>query len=74
VIAIVAVQLLDASVNFKGHDSSLTNDQKYVIASQNSLAAVIFMLALAVMYTFTSRYSILILIFAGALSGQFLFV
>jgi hypothetical protein len=70
----VALQLLDASVNFQGHGGTLTTDERYLLASQNALAAVIFVLALAVLYTFTNRYTVILLVLVGALAGQFLFV
>jgi xanthine/uracil permease len=74
VIAIVALQLLDASVNFQGYGDTLTTDEKYLLASQNALAAVIFVFALAVQYTFTNRYTVILLVLVGAVAGQFLFV
>jgi hypothetical protein len=74
VIAIVACQILSASVNYQGHAANLTTDQKYVLASQNSIAAVIFVVALAVQYNFNNRYTVILLVLIGALAGQFLFV
>jgi len=71
---VVACQILGAAVNFQGHGGTLTTDQEYILASQNSIAAVIFVLALAVQYTFTNRYTIILLVFSGALAGQFLFL
>ncbi|KAG8815676.1 hypothetical protein FRC17_000626 [Serendipita sp. 399] len=43
-------------------------------AGQDALAAVIFMFALAVLYKFTNKYTIFVLVFMGAVAGQFLFV
>ncbi|PVF99184.1 chromate transporter [Serendipita vermifera] len=74
IIAIVAFQILGASINFQGYGSNLSTDQRITIASQNSLAAVVFVLALAVLYSFGNRYTVILLVFSGALAGQFIFV
>jgi hypothetical protein len=37
-------------------------------------AAVLYMLALAVLYKFTNKYTALLLVIMGAVAGQFLFV
>lgn len=37
-------------------------------------AAVLYLLALAVVYKFTNKYTPLLLVIVGAVSGQFLFV
>ncbi|KIM25118.1 hypothetical protein M408DRAFT_223676 [Serendipita vermifera MAFF 305830] len=74
IIAIVACQILSASVNFQGHGETLTEEQRYQLVAQNSLAAVIFVLALGVQYASTNRYTIIILVISGALAGQFLFL
>ncbi|CAG7848117.1 SubName: Full=Uncharacterized protein {ECO:0000313/EMBL:CCA73156.1} [Serendipita indica DSM 11827] len=74
VIAIVAFQLLSASVDYKGHSSTLSSEEQYRLASQNALAAVIFVLALGAQYMFRNRFSIILLVLSGALAGQFLFI
>jgi hypothetical protein len=43
-------------------------------AAQVSSAAVLFTLALAVLYKFTNKYTALLLVIMGAVAGQFLFV
>ncbi|KAG8812978.1 hypothetical protein FRC17_001727 [Serendipita sp. 399] len=76
VIAIVAFQLLSASINssYSTPQQNQTQQQLQQRAGHDALAAVIFMLALAVLYKFTNKYTILVLVFLGAVAGQFLFV
>ena len=42
--------------------------------SETGSAAVLFMLALAALYSFTDKYAALLLLAYGAIAGQFLFV
>lgn len=66
VIAIIAVQILDASVQ---------EEPKTVVEAANSgLAAVLYMLALAILYKFTNKWTPLVLLVCGAIAGQFLFI
>jgi hypothetical protein len=41
---------------------------------QSASAAVLYILALAALYKFTSKYTALLLLASGAIAGQFLFV
>ncbi|KAH6668735.1 chromate transporter [Halenospora varia] len=66
VIAIIAVQILGSSV----HGEPKTFDQ----AANSGPAAVLYMVALAVLYKFTNKYTPLVLLAGGAIAGQFLFV
>tara|TARA_R110002060_G_scaffold20331_1_gene27687 strand:+ start:262 stop:471 length:210 start_codon:yes stop_codon:yes gene_type:complete len=66
VIAIIAVQILDASVH--GEPKTLLE------AANSGLAAVIYVLALAILYKFTNKWTPLVLLACGAIAGQFLFV
>lgn len=43
-------------------------------AAQSGIAAVLFTVALAVLYRFTSKWVTVVLIAAGAVAGQFLFL
>jgi hypothetical protein len=44
------------------------------MTAQVGLAAVLYMLALAALYKFTSKYTALLLVIIGAVAGQLLFV
>jgi chromate transport protein ChrA len=66
VIAIIAVQILESSV----HGDPKTLDQ----AANSGTAAVLYMLTLAALYKFTSKFTPLVLLASGAIAGQFLFV
>ncbi|KAH7319288.1 chromate transporter [Rhexocercosporidium sp. MPI-PUGE-AT-0058] len=66
VIAIIAIQILDASVH---------GEPKTVLEAANSgLAAVLYVLSLAILYKFTNKWTPLVLLACGAIAGQFLFV
>jgi hypothetical protein len=66
VIAIIAVQILEASVHGK--------PKTPVEAANSGLAAVLYILALAILYKFTNKWTPLVLLACGAVAGQFLFV
>jgi len=66
VIAVIAAQILGASV----HGEPRTLDQ----AANSGLAAILYMLALIVLYRFTNKWTPLVLLACGAIAGQFLFV
>ncbi|KAH8810269.1 chromate transporter-domain-containing protein [Flagelloscypha sp. PMI_526] len=74
VIAIVATQILGWSVGNTGRIKPQTVDDVLVIASHDSIAAVLFLIALAILYRFTNKYTAILLMLGGALVGQFLFV
>jgi hypothetical protein len=57
-----------------GRIKPTTLDGVLVIASENANAAVLYLLALAVLYKFTHKYTAIVLVLCGALAGQFLFV
>ncbi|GJN78751.1 hypothetical protein PLIIFM63780_002260 [Purpureocillium lilacinum] len=75
VIAIIAAQILKASI-----EGSLDKvkakpvDEIMSKTAQVGPAAVLYMLALAVLYRFTNKYAALLLVITGAVAGQFLFV
>lgn len=66
VIGIIAAQLLQSSV----HGAPQTLDQ----AANSGVAAVLYLVALGVLYNFTNRFTPLLLLASGAIAGQFLFV
>lgn len=74
VIAIIAVQILGETVGTTGRIKPTTVDGVLVIASHDAVAAVLYLLALSVLYKFTHKYTSILLIMCGALAGQFLFV
>ncbi|KAM5344659.1 hypothetical protein ACJ41O_013194 [Fusarium nematophilum] len=75
VIAIIAAQILKASI-----EGSLVKVKDKPVGelidatAQVGPAAVLYMLALAVLYKFTNKYTALLLVIMGAVAGQFLFV
>jgi hypothetical protein len=74
VIGVIAVQLFQSSIQW----SASSDDTDIAIfieqISQNGAAAVLYMLALAALYKFSNKYTPMILVAAGAIAGQFLFV
>lgn len=74
VIAVVAIDILSASVGFLGHTTPTTVEAAGVIAAGDAISAVIYMIALSVLYKFTHKYTAILLLLVGALAGQFLFV
>ncbi|PQE13870.1 chromate transporter protein [Rutstroemia sp. NJR-2017a BBW] len=65
VIAVIAVQILYASV----HSQPKNIDE----AANSGLAAVLYIVALAVLYKFTNKWTPMLLLAAAAIAGQFLF-
>jgi hypothetical protein len=43
-------------------------------AAQSGIAAVVFTVALAVLYKFTNKWTPIVLVTSGAVAGQFLFL
>jgi hypothetical protein len=72
VIAIVAVNILKASVGLPGSTSAHQDD--VIVAAQDSIAAILFIVSLAIIYKFTHKYTVIFLVLCGALAGQFLFI
>jgi hypothetical protein len=66
VIAVIAVQILGASV----HGKPKTLEE----AANSGQAAVLYILALIVLYKFSNKWVPLVLLACGAIAGQFLFV
>jgi hypothetical protein len=74
VIAIVAVDILRASVGNKGRTPPSTVEGGLTIAANDAVAAVLYAVTLAALYNFTHKYAIIVMVLCGALAGQFLFV
>ena len=74
VVAIVAADLLEASVNFPGFITNPSVEERLKTISNNSVAAVLYMLTLSALYKFTSKYTAIVLVVVGALAGQHLFL
>jgi hypothetical protein len=74
VIAIVAIDILRASVGNTGRKQPSTIDGGLTVASQDANAAVLYMVTLAILYNFSQKYTVIVLVLGGALAGQFLFV
>lgn len=75
VIAIVAVQILKASV--EGSTDRIRDKplvEAILATAQVGPAAVLYVLALAVLYKFANKYTALLLVIFAAVAGQFLFV
>ncbi|KAJ9145203.1 Chromate transport protein [Coniochaeta hoffmannii] len=75
VIAVIAAQILKASVEGsldRVRDKTL--GEAITATAQVGPAAVLYVLALAVLYKFTNKYTALLLVIVGAVAGQFLFV
>lgn len=43
-------------------------------AAQSGISAVLFTLALAILYRFTNKWAVIVLVASGAVAGQFLFL
>lgn len=75
IIAITALDLLKFSVTSTAIINDLPPDQKSLIAAQHSsIAAILYLLSLATLYTFRKPMTSLILVIFGAIAGQYLFV
>ena len=74
IIAIIAIQILGETVGSKGRIKPTTVDDVLVVASHDVVAAVLYLLALSVLYMSTHKYTSILLVLCGALASQFLFV
>ena len=75
VIAIIAAQILKSSVEGSAsHRADETVTQAYAQISQVGPAAVLYLIGLAVLYRFTNKYTVVLLLLAGAVAGQFIFI
>jgi len=75
VIAITAAQILKSSVEGSAsHRADEIVTQAYAQISQVGPAAVLYLLGLAVLYRFINKYTAVLLLIAGAVAGQFIFI
>ncbi|KAF8247395.1 chromate transporter [Wilcoxina mikolae CBS 423.85] len=74
IIAVIAAEILKAGI--EGTTDWEKEEQKIQVkrAMETGSAAVIYMLALAVLYNFTHKYTAIFLVVFGAVGGQFIFV
>ncbi|CAG8623243.1 5553_t:CDS:2 [Funneliformis mosseae] len=74
-IAVTALDLLKSSITTSTVLINISDDEKPIISAQhNSIAAVVYMISLAALYSFKTPYLPLLLVIFGAIAGQFLFV
>ncbi|KAL5362018.1 chromate transporter-domain-containing protein [Aspergillus floccosus] len=74
VIAIIALQTLHSSLEVSGSMAAAAALTQNVINAESASASVLYVVALAVLYKFTNKYTPLLLVAVGAIAGQFLFV
>ncbi|KAK3681379.1 chromate transporter [Podospora appendiculata] len=75
VIAVIAMQILKASVEGSlDRFKEKSVGEAIAATAQVGPAAVLYILALVVLYKFTNKYTTLLLVIVGAVAGQFLFV
>lgn len=78
VIAIVAMQILQGSIvdtRTLAISNPLRTKGAILSASRSAISAILYCVALLVLYTFTSnKYTGILLILAAAIAGQFLFI
>ncbi|PWW73106.1 chromate transporter [Tuber magnatum] len=82
VIAVIAVEILQSAVGGKNEEevedgsSVVGEDMKMVLKKtvMAATAAVLYIMGLAVLYKFLNKWTPLLLLAAGAIAGQFLFV
>ena len=74
VVAVVATDLLKASVDSPGFVANPSVEDRLKNISENSIAAVLYMLTLSALYKFTNKYTAIILVVVGAIAGQYLFL
>jgi len=75
VIAITSIQILKSSVQGNERDFQIKPVEVAISkAAQSGPAAVLYLIALAVLYRFPNKWITIILVISGAVAGQFLFV
>ncbi|KAF3009810.1 hypothetical protein E8E13_010151 [Curvularia kusanoi] len=75
VIAVISFQILKSSVRGPEENFQLQPVEVAIAkAAQSGIAAVLFTIALAVLYKFTNKWAIIVLVASGAVAGQFLFL
>ncbi|RPA98347.1 chromate transporter [Choiromyces venosus 120613-1] len=82
VIAVIAVEILKSAVggrnngDFEDANAAVKEDMKVVLKESvmAATAAVLYIVGLAVLYRFLNKWTPLLLLAAGAIAGQFLFI
>ena len=78
VIGVVAMQILQGSIvdtRTLAISDPLKLEGPILSASRSAIAAVLYCVALAMLYRFASnKYTVILLVVAGAIAGQFLFI
>jgi hypothetical protein len=75
VIAVITFQILKSSIQGTERDFQVKPVELAIArAAQSGIAAVLFTVSLAVLYKFTNKWATIVLIAAGAVAGQFLFL
>ena len=76
VIAIIAAQILKSSVEGSPRKEEIGGSVNAALSriAHTGSAAVIYVVALGVLYKFTNKYTPLLLLASGAVAGQFIFV
>lgn len=72
-IAIIALQTLHSSLEVSDSTTAAVLPQN-VINAESASAAVLYVVALAVLYKFTNKYTPLLLVAVSAIAGQYLFI
>lgn len=71
-IAIIALQTLHSSLEVSGSMTAALPQN--VINAESASASVLYVVALAVLYKFTNKYTPLLLVAVSAIAGQYLFI
>jgi hypothetical protein len=75
VIAVISFEILKSSIQGTERDFQVKPvEQAIARAAQSGIAAVVFTIALAVLYKFTNKWTPIVLVISGAVAGQFLFL
>lgn len=61
VIAIITIDILKASVGSLGHTKLVTPENYLTITTQDAVSAVLYIVALAVLYKFMHKYTVIFL-------------
>jgi hypothetical protein len=75
VISVTALQILRSSIEGMSEDFDLQPVSHAVAkAAESGLAAVLFTVALAILYKYNSKWVTIVIIICAAVAGQFLFL
>jgi hypothetical protein len=75
VISVTALQILKSSIEGMSDNFDIQPVPNAIAkAAESGLAAVLFTVALAILYKYTSKWVTIVLIICAAVAGQFLFL